>query len=50
MKKKKTLTPSEMGKKSWEARMKKHGAKKLKEMMVKAGIKGNKSKKKLSTV
>lgn len=42
--KKKPLTPSEMGKRSWEARMKKHGPKKLKELMKKASAKGNAKK------
>lgn len=36
MKEKQNLTASEMGKKSWEARKKRHGEKKLQELMQKA--------------
>ncbi len=48
MKMKTIMTPSEMGKKSWEARKKKYGTKGAKEILKKASHKA-KSNKKLST-
>jgi len=45
---KKHLTPSEMGKRSWEARKKKYGIRKAKSILKKASEKGNNIKSKLS--
>ena len=49
MKKKKELTLSEAGKLAYQAKLKKYGKKKLREMLSKAGQKGNLVKKRLST-